>query len=172
MSYSAQEDSAPAPSESRNFNLLWFGEGVSIYGTATTGIALPLFAISQLHAGPSWMGLLTAATWLPWLVLGLPAGAWVDRLSPQRVMLTANLLSALALLSLPIAWRGGWITLPQVVVVALLLGVASMFFRTTYAKFIPAIVSKQRLEQANSRLLGTESAMQLTGRGTAGYLIE
>lgn len=174
MTYSQQNtaDLKDLSLENRNFRLFWLAEGVSIYGNATTGLALPLFAISELHANSVALGFITAATWLPWLILGLPAGAWVDRLPPRQVMITANIFSALAVLSLPVAWKLGLLTLVQVVLVALLLGISTMFFRTAYAKFIPTLVRQQRLEWANSRLYGTESAMQLLGQGTAGYLIQ
>ncbi len=56
-----------------NFILLWSGEGVSPLGTATTSVLLPLLAVTHFHAGPGWMGLLTAAVWLPWLLTGPPS---------------------------------------------------------------------------------------------------
>ena len=65
---------------------------------------LPLLAVTELEAGPVWMGMLTAASWLPWLVLGLPAGAWLDRSDPRRVMIIADLVAAGTLVSVPIVW--------------------------------------------------------------------
>src|SRR3954469_793663 len=86
------------------FGLFWFGEGVSLLGNATSTVLMSLLAVVHLHAGPGWMGALTAAAWLPWLLIGLPAGAWVDRLPPRAVMITADLVAAITLLSIPIAW--------------------------------------------------------------------
>src|SRR5215475_10467890 len=77
----------------RDFQLLWFGETVSKFGSAATTIALPLVAILTLHAGAFTVGLLEAATWLPWLLIGLPAGAWVDRFARRPVMQTCNIIS-------------------------------------------------------------------------------
>jgi Transmembrane secretion effector len=88
----------------RGFALLWFGEGVSLLGGATGGVLLPLLAVVDLHAGPRWMGLLAAATWLPWLLIGLPAGAWVDRLPARRVMIVADLAAAVVVAGVPVAW--------------------------------------------------------------------
>ena len=70
---------APPPplARNRNFSLLWFGEGVSVLGNATTSVLLPLLAVVGFDAGAGWMGALTAAAWVPWLLIGLPAGAWV-----------------------------------------------------------------------------------------------
>src|SRR6478672_4170386 len=82
---------------SHDFGVFWFGDAVSLLGTATTSVLLPLLAVVHLGAGPAWMGAITAASWLPWLVVGLPAGAWVDRLPPRWVLIVANLVSAAAL---------------------------------------------------------------------------
>src|SRR5215471_19123686 len=67
------------PLRTRNFALLWIGESTSAVGSAVTTVALPLVAVSTLRAGPAAVALLTAATWLPWLLIGLPAGVWADR---------------------------------------------------------------------------------------------
>ncbi len=156
----------------RNFHLLWFGEGVSVLGNATTAVLIPLLAVVHLHAGAAWMGTLTAAAWLPWLVVGLPAGAWVDRMPPRMVMIMADLVSAVALLSVPVAWWVDVLTLVQLLVVALVGGIATVFFRTAYVKLIPLVVPDQQLESANARLFGTESAMQIAGPGLAGFIAQ
>lgn len=155
-----------------NFTLLWSGEAVSSLGTATTSVLLPLLAVTQLHAGPGWMGLLTASAWLPWLLIGLPAGAWLDRLDSRAVMIVADLVTAVTLASVPLGWWLGFLTLPQLLVAALLGGAATVFFRPAFVKLLPLIVSDQRLEAANARLFGTESAMQIAGPGLAGLLTQ
>ena len=118
------------------------------------------------------MGALAAATWLPWLLVGLPAGAWVDRLPAQRVMVVADLAAAAALLSVPAAFALGRLSLPQLLVVALLVGTATVFFRAAYPVFLTAVVPPDQLEAANARLLGTESAMQVAGPGLGGLLAQ
>lgn len=147
----------------RAFGLLWLGEGVSVVGNATTSTLLPLLAVTQLDAGPGWMGLIAAATWLPWLVIGLPAGAWVDRLPARRVMIIANLVSAAAFGSLPVAYALEVLTLSHIVVVGLVGGACTVFFRTAYQVFLPEVVPAEQLESANSRLFGTESAANVAG---------
>ena len=116
------------------------------------------------------MGALTAAAWLPWLVIGLPAGAWVDRLPPRRVMITSDLVAAAALASVPVAWATDTLTLAELVGVALANGTCAVFFRTAYGKLIPDIVEAHHLEQANGRMFGTQSAMQVIGPGAGGLI--
>jgi MFS family permease len=116
---------------------VWSGEGVSLLGAATTSILLPLLAVTHFHAGPGWMGQLTAAAWLPWLLIGLPAGAWLDRLDPRAVMITADLVSAATLASVPLGWWLGFLTLPQLLVVAVLGGAATVLFRTAGVRSEP-----------------------------------
>jgi Transmembrane secretion effector len=156
--------------DGRNFRLFWFGEGVSLLGNATTVVLIALLAVVHLGAGPEWMGALTAAAWLPWLVVGIPAGAWVDRLPPRRVMIVADLVAAAALLSVPIAWWCGVLSLFQLLLVAFVGGVSTVFFRLAYVKLLPLIVPPAQLESANARLFGTESATQIAGPGMAGLL--
>ena len=156
----------------RDFNRLWIGEAACLLGNATSSVLLPLLAVTHFDAGPGWMGLLTAAAWLPWLLIGLPAGAWVDRLDPRRVMITADLLAAGVLGSVPIAWWLGSLSLTQLLVVALLAGVAAVFYRTAYAKLLPAVVADDALESANARLFGTESVTQVAGPGLAALIVQ
>lgn len=92
----------------RDFRALWIGETTSAVGTNVSRVALPLLAVVVLGASTFQVALLTAAGWAPWLLLGLPAGAWVDRLTRCRPLLLAcNVLSAALLLSVPVrAWMG------------------------------------------------------------------
>lgn len=164
---------SPAPIRAnRNFRLLWAGEAVSVLGSTTTSIVFPLIAVTQFHAGPTAMGLLAGAIWLPWLLIGLVAGAWVDRADPRRVMMRADVVSAVGVASIPVAWALGVLTLAHVIASALLLGFANVFFRTGYTTFVPRVVGRDDLEQANARIYGTESAMQVAGPGVGGVLVQ
>jgi MFS family permease len=156
----------------RDFHLLWFGEGVSVLGNATTAVLLPLLAVVGFGAGPGWMGALTAAAWLPWLVIGLPAGAWVDRLRPRSVMIASDLVAAGLLASIPIGHALGVLSLTQLLLAAGGSGVCTVFFRTAYVKLLPEVVDEPRLETAYARLFATESAMQVAGPGVAGLLVQ
>ncbi|MFC7488855.1 MFS transporter [Knoellia sp. CPCC 206453] len=165
---------APQPTlaRNRNFRLLWVGEGVSVLGSMTTTVIFPLIAVTQFDAGPFWMGILAGAIWLPWLVLGLFAGAWVDRSDPRRVMMRADLVAAVVVSTVPLAWAFEILTLPHLVLTALGLGCSTVFFRTAYAAFVPRVVASSDLERANARIYGTESAMQVGGPGVGGVLVQ
>lgn len=138
----------------------------------TTTVVLPLIAVTQFDAGPFWMGILAGAIWLPWLLLGLVAGAWVDRSDPRRVMMRADLAAAAVVGSVPTAWALGVLTLPHLVLTALGLGCCTVFFRTAYAAFVPRVVASPDLERANARIYGTEAAMQVGGPGVGGLLVQ
>ncbi|MFE7508821.1 MFS transporter [Promicromonospora sp. NPDC057488] len=168
----APTEAAVPLARNRAFGLLWLGEGVSVVGNATTSALLPLLAVTELDAGPAWMGLITAAAWLPWLVIGLPVGAWVDRLPARPVMIAANLAAAVSLASVPVAFALGVLTLVQLTVVALVGGVCTVFFRTAYQVFLPEVVPSGQLESANARLFGTESAANVAGPGLGGLLAQ
>ena len=157
---------------SRDFGLLWFGEGISLLGTSTTRVLIPLLAVTHFLAGPAWLGALTAAAWLPWLALGLPAGAWVDRMRPRMVMLAADLIAAAALLSVPIAWWLGLLSLTQLLIASAIGGSCAVFFQTAYVKLLPELVAPGHLQAANARLFGTESAAQISGPALAGLLAQ
>lgn len=156
----------------RDFSLLWVGETISVFGTTTSAVLLPLLAVTGLGASAWWVGLLTAATWLPWLLIGLPAGAWVDRMRPIPVMVVANAGSALALASIPMAAGLGVLGLGQLLVVGLITGSCTVFFRAAYQVFLPRLVVSSELVSANARLQGSESAAQIGGTGLAGLLAQ
>ncbi|MGW2095350.1 MFS transporter [Promicromonospora sukumoe] len=168
----APSEAAVPLARNRAFGLLWLGEGVSVVGNATTSALLPLLAVTELDAGPAWMGLITAAAWLPWLLIGLPVGAWVDRLPARPVMIAANLAAAVSLASVPVTFALGVLTLVQITVVALVGGVCTVFFRTAYQVFLPEVVPAGQLESANARLFGTESAANVAGPGLGGLLAQ
>ncbi|HWE88680.1 MAG TPA: MFS transporter [Pseudonocardiaceae bacterium] len=156
----------------RDFRLLWFGETVSKLGTSVTTVALPLVAVLTLHANTFIVAALTAAEWIPWLLIGLPAGAWVDRMARRPVMLACDIASAALFVSVPIAAWLGVLTIGQLMAVALLTGVASAFFTIAYQAYLPALVPADDLAEGNAKLIGADSAAQLGGRGFGGLFAQ
>ena len=152
----------------RDFRLLWIGESVSGIGTAMAAVGMPLLATAVLHASTFAVATLTAASYLPWLVIGLPAGVWVDRLPSRTLMISCDVISALLYASLPVA---GWLHvlgIRQLIAVALLAGCANVFFATAYRVYLPSLVKPDNLVEANAKLQGSTSVANICGRSAAG----
>jgi len=153
--------------------LLWLGETVSLVGSSVGSVALTLVAAVTLHSDAFVVGVLNGAYWLPWLVIGLPAGAWIDRLGRHRqVMMACDALSLVVFLSVPVAAWGGVLTAAQLVVVAVVAGCAKVFFTIAYRAFVPSLVPDDALMTANAKLQGSESSAQIVGPGLAGLLAQ
>jgi MFS family permease len=156
----------------RDFRLLWSGETTSMLGSMVASTALPLVAVVTLRASTFEVALLTAVAWLPWLVIGLPAGAWVDRLPKRPVMLVCNTGSMAVFGSVPLAAALGLLTVPYLLAAALLGGIAKVFFTLAYRAYLPTLVGRDDLLEANAKLDGSESASQVAGPGLAGLLAQ
>ncbi|MGE7391193.1 MFS transporter [Streptomyces sp. NPDC004126] len=156
----------------RDFRLLWTGETTSKLGSAVGEMALPLVAVVTLDADTFTVGLLTAAVWLPWLLFGLLAGVWVDRLDARTVMIVSNVVSTLLFLSVPVATWLDVLTVGQLLTVAFLGGTASVCFTTAYRTYLPSLVRKEDLLEANTKLQGSEAAAQVVGPGLGGVVAQ
>jgi MFS family permease len=144
---------------------------VSELGTQVSQLAIPLAAISLLHANALEVGVLAAAGYLPLAVFGLPAGAWVDRVRRRRVLMATDLCRALVLASIPLVHAFGHLTITQLWIVALLVGGLSVLFDVAYASYLPALVDRADLARGNSRLQVSEQGAAVIGPGLAGWLI-
>jgi predicted MFS family arabinose efflux permease len=156
----------------RNFRLFWTGESISEFGNSVAVVAIPLVAIHTLHTTTFIVTLLTAMAWLPWVVIGVPAGAWVDRLPPRLVMLASDALSAAAYASIPVAAWCGVLTVAQLIAVTLIAGATAVFFDSAYQVLLPGIVDEADLTEANARLLGSREVAQVGGPGLGGLLAQ
>lgn len=154
-----------------DFRRFWFGQTVSLFGSQVTFLALPLTAILVLHASPLEMGLLAAVEWAPFLVLTLPAGAWVDRVRRRPVLVAANLVRAGVLAVVPVAALVGVLSYPLLLVVALAVGVAAVFFEVAFPAYVPSLVGREALAGANARIFASASSAEVVGPGAAGVLV-
>ncbi|MFE5593360.1 MFS transporter [Streptomyces sp. NPDC056549] len=154
-----------------DFRRLWIGDTVSQTGTAVTVLALPLVAIGPLGASPFEAGLLVMCEYLGFLLLGLPAGAWVDRMRRRRVMITGDLARAVLLASLPLAAWLGVLTLPQLYGVAFGLSVCTAFFDIAYQSHLPELVDDDRLVEANVALEASRTVTAAGAPGAGGALV-
>jgi MFS family permease len=155
----------------RDFRQLWAAETVSQVGTQVTQLALPVVAVTILAATPFEMGVLSALETAAFLLIGLPAGAWVDRWRRKRVLVTNDLVRAVALASLPLAWGMHALTLPQLFVVAAITGTATVFFDVAYQSYLPALVGKDQIVDGNGKLETSRAVAQVAGPGITGVLL-
>jgi MFS family permease len=155
----------------RGFLRLWAANGVSQLGTQVTLLALPLTALYLLGAGPLGVSLLRSFAVLPFLLFSLPAGVWIDRLRRRRLMIAADVGRAAAMTSIPVAFWLGHLTMAQLYVVAGVHGLLSVIFDVSYLSFLPTLVGRPQLAEANAKLLGTQSLAGLAGPTLAGGLV-
>ncbi|MEP7024190.1 MAG: MFS transporter [Actinomycetota bacterium] len=156
----------------RDFCLLWAGQSVSDVGTAVSTIVLPLIAVVYLHASTFQVGALSAAQWVPWVLIGLPAGVWVDRSRRRRLMLGCDLLRAVLIGSIPVAGAFHRLGMAQLFVVALLTGLATVVFQVAYLSYVPILLDRDELAEGNAKLQGSGAVAQVVGPGIGGLLVQ
>lgn len=154
----------------RNFRLVWIGETVSDLGDSVANVAAPLVAVSILHSSALGVSTLVAVTYLPYLLLGLPAGAWVDRLPSRLVMITCDVVQFLLFFSLFGAWLWGVLTLVQLACVTFLAGTAQMMFSSAYNVYLALLLSGDDLIDGNAKLQGSSSVSRVVGPGLSGLV--
>ncbi|SHF63527.1 Predicted arabinose efflux permease, MFS family [Jatrophihabitans endophyticus] len=155
-----------------DFRRLWIGETVSQFGTQISQVALPLVAILALHASTFEVGLLTAFESIAFLVVGLPAGAWVDRMRYRWVLVVNDVVRAAGLASVPAAQAMGALTIGQLYVVALVVGVGTVFFDVAYQSYLPQLVDRRGIVEGNAKLQASESVSQIAGPSAGGLLVQ
>ncbi len=155
-----------------DFLRLWAGQSISELGSEVTLLALPLVAVLTLHAGALQVGVLTAVGFAPFLIVGLPAGVWVDRLGTRRpILVIADVGRILAIGSIPVAAAAGHITFAQLYIVAFVTGVLTVFFDVAHQSYLPALVARDQLVDGNAKLELTRSGAQLAGPALGGGLV-
>ncbi|MEV4286561.1 MFS transporter [Nonomuraea bangladeshensis] len=141
-------------------------------GANISRVALPLVAVLVLHAGPAEVGLLTALQTTAYLVIGLPAGVWVDRMRRRRVMMASDLARFVLVGSVPVAAELGVLTMPMLCVVALLAGTAQVFNDVADQTYLPRLVRGPQLADGNAKLETVRAASFLSGPAIGGALVE
>jgi len=162
----------PGLRRNTNFLKLWAGQSVSMVGVNVTYVALPLLAIYAIDAGAFEVGLITLAETLPYLIVTLWAGAWIDERRRIPVMLVADVLRGAILVAVAVLTLMHLITLELIVGLMLLYGVGSVFFEVAYYAVVPTIVHRSDLMSANSRLQTSASVSLLLGTNVGGLLTQ
>lgn len=154
------------------FVRVWAAASISIFGSLITRFALPVIAILTLGAGPFEVALVRSIDLLSALLVGFVAGAWVDRLRRRPVLIWADLGRALLLGTIPVSFVLGTLALWQLIAVAALASVLTTFFDAADNAYLPTIVERERLIEANSALAASGSVAEFVGFGIAGALVQ
>jgi predicted MFS family arabinose efflux permease len=135
-------------------------------------LAIPLVAVRTLHATALQVGILTALATAAFLLVGLPAGAWVDRLAKRRVMVVADLGRLVALGTIPVTYALGALRMGQLYAVAFVSGILTVFFDVAYQSYLPGLVGREHLVEGNAKLQGSAQVAQVAGPSLAGGLVQ
>lgn len=154
------------------FRLLWIGQSVSLAGTYVDDVATKLLAAAVLSATPFQLGLLTAAQTAAFLLFGLPAGVFVDRMRRRPVLVVCDLARALLLATIPLLWWLGGLTFAYLVTVIFLVGVGDVVFQVAYQSILPALVARDELAAANGKLESSRSAAAAAGPAAGGAVAQ
>jgi len=155
-----------------DFLRLWTGETISQFGSQISQLAIPLTAILVLDATAFEVAALTTVEFLPFIIFTLPAGVWVDRMRRRPILIAGDVVRALLLGSIPIAYVLDALTLGQLFVVGFLFGICTVFFDVAYQSYLPSLVERNQIIEGNSKLEITRSAAQIGGPGLGGVLIQ
>ncbi|NNC11376.1 MFS transporter [Planctomonas sp. JC2975] len=155
----------------RSYVRLWMGETFSQVGEQLGTLAIPVLAVLVLDATAQEVGLLNAAETLAFLLIGLPVGAWVDRMRKRRVMMTADAVRAVVLASIPLLWAFGVLQIWYLFVVGAVVGGATVFFDVTYQSYVPRLVRPEQVASANSGLEASAQVARVGGPAASGGLL-
>jgi len=155
-----------------DFGRFWASDTVSMLGTQVTVVALPVLAVSQLNATTVEVGVLVAAQEAAWLLIGLPAGAWVDRWRRRRVLMWSDIGRGLLLFSIPAAAGARTLTMTQLWLVSLAVGALTVFSLIAGQAYLPSLVGRDELVAANTRIAVSQSTASVAGPGLGGLLVQ
>ena len=153
-----------------DFLKLWAGQTISVFGTLMG--AIPFTAILVLNATPFQMSLIRAAAVAPGLVFALLAGVWIDRLPRRPILVGADIGRAALLGSIPVVFFLGRLRIEYLYVVVLLTGVLTVFFDVAYRAYLPALVPRKDLIEANSKLSASESVVEVSAFSLSGWIVQ
>ena len=145
---------------------------MSTLGAQVTAFAVPLLAAITLHATSLQMGLLRAAEFAPFLVFTLPAGVWADYGIRRSLMIAANLIRGVFITAVPLAVFLGWMHLGLLYFVMFVMGSLKTVFEMAYQTYVPEIVPRERLVNANSKIMMSYALGQSVGPGFGGIMVE
>ena len=155
-----------------DFLKLWSAETISVFGSQIGQLALPFVAILVLDASAFEVAVLGTIAFLPFILLTLPAGVWVDRLRRRPILIAGDLGRAALLATVPAAYVADALTMGQLYVVAFLVGVCQVFFDVAYQSYLPSLVDREQIIDGNSKLEISRAGAQVAGPVLGGALVK
>ncbi|MFJ6459722.1 MFS transporter [Streptomyces sp. NPDC091387] len=155
-----------------DFRRLWAANGFRYAASEVAGFALPITALLLLHAPPLAMSLIFACSRAGFLTIGLPAGVWIDRWRKKPVLIWADVVYMVAFGSVPVAYFLDVLTVAQLVVVALVVSLAGVFFDVAHSSVLPYVLPRRRVADGNARLQTSETTIQAISPSVAGVLTQ
>ena len=153
------------------FAWLFTAQTLSVMGSQLGGFAVTVVAVVMLSASEGEMGILNAANTAAFLVVGLLAGAWVDRWVKRRVMIIADLVRMVMMALIPILYFAGSLQIWHLIVIGAVVGVATVFFDVAYQSVIPILFKSEHIAPANSALETSSQISHISGPPIAGSLV-
>jgi MFS family permease len=160
-----------SPLRRRDFRLLLAGQTASQLGAQVSAVAIPLLAVLTLDASPLQLGLVSAAQTVAFALIGLPSGAWVDRWRRRPILIASDVIRAVLLATIPIAFLLDVLTITQLIIVSLLAGAARVFFDVAYQSYLPSVIGRDQLLSGNSAMETVRASGQIVGPGIGGWLV-
>ncbi|WP_244208201.1 MFS transporter [Arthrobacter oryzae] len=173
MGISATGDSATEPKLRRYpaFVRFWLASTVSDFGTYITTLALSFLILVSMNGTPLDQGLVNAARWTPYLLFGLVAGVWIDRLPRRTVLIGGDVGRGLILAGVCVTAATGTISVTALVILMFAFGTLALTSDAAYQSFLPQLVPRSLLTKANARLQQSDTVAQTTGSAVAGGLV-
>lgn len=157
--------------DERGFRRFWVASTVSAFGTYITTVALQVLVVDDLGGSATDVGLLNAARWTPYLLVGVLVGVLADRLRRRPVLVASDLGRAAVLAGIPLLAALDRLSLPSLLVLVVALGLLSLANDAAHQSFLPRLVPRAGLSRANARLQQSDAAAQTSGPALGGVLV-
>lgn len=155
-----------------DFMKLWAGQTISAAGSMISAVAFPLVAALTLNVSPEEMGVLTALGWLPFLLIGLFAGVWADRVKRRPILILCDIGRALVVALIPLSALFDFLTIEFLYIATFVIGSFTVFFDMAWLAYLPVLVSREHIVEANSKMEASYSVTRIVMPGVAGLLVD
>jgi predicted MFS family arabinose efflux permease len=153
-----------------DFLKFWLGQTTSIFGSQVGIVALPMLAVIGLHASVEQMGALAALGRLPYVLI-LFVGVWVDTVRRRPLLIVSDIARGLLVLAIPVLYLTDHLTMGWIFGVITGVGVFSVIFDIGAQAYVPSLVDRQQLPEANSKFQLSWSTGEVAGPGIVAVLL-